>query len=171
MRIFFEVLDTPVGEMFVTVDEEGEVRNLEFLRSRGLDEVVAQLEQDGLQVTRGGEPTAVVRRQLEEYFGGQRQDFELALAPAGTDFERSVWTELVKIPYGRTVSYGEIAARLGRPGASRAVGRANGANPIAIVVPCHRVIGADGSLTGYAGGIDIKERLLRLEGVLPEALF
>jgi len=171
MKSSLDVVATPVGEMFAVIDEDGAVRRLQFCRGRNREEIAADLEADGVDVTAEGEADESVRRQLEEYFGGGRREFELALKPAGTDFERSVWAELVKIPYGQTLSYGEIAARLGRPGASRAVGRANGANPIAIVVPCHRVIGADGSLTGYAGGIDIKERLLRLEGVLPESLF
>lgn len=108
----------------------------------------------------------LAREQLQEYFAGQRHDFDLPLAPVGTEFRRQVWAALQEIPYGRTVSYAQIAARLGlAPGASRAVGTANGANPIPIVVPCHRVIGADGSLTGYAGGLERKRTLLDLEGV------
>lgn len=111
---------------------------------------------------------AGVRAQLEEYFAGARREFELELAPAGGEFERRVWAALCEIPYGQTASYGEIARRLGEPGAARAVGAANGRNPIAIVVPCHRVIGADGSLTGYGGGLERKRLLLDLEaGVLP----
>lgn len=105
-------------------------------------------------------------RQLEEYFAGARREFDLPLAPKGTPFQQSVWALLRQIPYGETRSYGQLAAALGNPKASRAVGGANHNNPIAIVVPCHRVIGADGSLTGYAGGLDIKAYLLRLEGVL-----
>ena len=108
--------------------------------------------------------TAELRRQLAEYFAGERREFALRLAPAGTPFERSVWDELLAIPFGETRSYGEIAQAIGRPGAARAVGRANGANPIPIVVPCHRVIGADGSLTGFGGGLAAKSRLLELEG-------
>jgi methylated-DNA-[protein]-cysteine S-methyltransferase len=104
------------------------------------------------------------RRQLEEYFAGDREDFDLPLNGAGTDFQRRVWEQLREIPFGKTASYGEIASRLGMPpGASRAVGLANGANPLAIVVPCHRVIGSDGSLTGYAGGLERKRYLLGLE--------
>lgn len=108
-----------------------------------------------------------VQRQLDEYFAGRRQRFELPLAPRGTDFQRAVWAALSEIPFGETRSYAEIAARIGRPSATRAVGAANGRNPVAIVVPCHRVIGKDGTLTGYAGGIEVKEKLLRFErGVL-----
>ena len=105
------------------------------------------------------------QRQLTEYFSGRRREFDLPLAPAGTEFQRAVWTALRAIPYGETISYGELARRLGRPRAARAVGTANGRNPIPIVIPCHRVVGADGSLVGYGGGLDIKRRLLELEGV------
>ncbi|MBA2561240.1 MAG: methylated-DNA--[protein]-cysteine S-methyltransferase [Propionibacteriales bacterium] len=104
------------------------------------------------------------RRQLGRYFAGELREFELPFATRGTTFQRSVWSELAKIPFGATSSYGEIARRLGLPmGASRAVGTANGANPIAIVIPCHRVIGADGKLIGYAGGLERKRFLLRHE--------
>ncbi|MGC8472552.1 MAG: methylated-DNA--[protein]-cysteine S-methyltransferase [Acidimicrobiales bacterium] len=101
--------------------------------------------------------------QLEAYFAGERTSFEVALAPGGTDFQRRVWDALGEIPYGETRSYGEIARRIGQPGAARAVGLANARNPIAIIVPCHRVIGANGALTGYAGGLEAKRALLELE--------
>ena len=108
-------------------------------------------------------PFSEARRQLEEYFAGTRLAFELAVAPVGTAFQRSVWRALATIAYGTTASYAAIAATIGQPKASRAVGAANGRNPISIVVPCHRVIGANGSLTGYAGGVARKEYLLQLE--------
>lgn len=116
---------------------------------------------------RGGSPVlALAHRQLTEYFAGRRRAFDLPLRPAGTEFQRRVWEVLGTIPWGTTTTYGAIAARLGLPpGASRAVGAANGANPIPVVLPCHRVIGADGTLTGYAGGLERKALLLRLEGV------
>jgi methylated-DNA-[protein]-cysteine S-methyltransferase len=104
------------------------------------------------------------RRQLDEYFAGERREFELPLAPRGTEFERHVWQALCTIPFGETRSYAEIAAAIGRPAACRAVGRANGSNPLPIVVPCHRVIGSDGSLTGFGGGLELKRFLLALEG-------
>lgn len=104
------------------------------------------------------------RRQLSEHFAGERTDFDLPLAPPGTDFQRRVWEELRRIPYGTTATYGELAERLGDPRCVRAVGLANGRNPIAVVVPCHRVIGADGKLRGFAAGVDRKQRLLALEG-------
>ena len=107
-------------------------------------------------------------RQLGQYFAGTRREFDLELAPRGSEFEKQVWALLTKIPYGETRTYGELARALGRPSASRAVGAANGQNPLAIVVPCHRVIGADGTLTGYAGGIERKQTLLEIE---QDALF
>jgi methylated-DNA-[protein]-cysteine S-methyltransferase len=109
------------------------------------------------------EPFAEVRRQLSEYFDGERTTFDVPLAMAGTPFQRRVWSALREIPYGETTSYGELAGRLGRPSASRAVGLANGRNPIAVIVPCHRVIGSDGNLTGYGGGLERKRLLLDLE--------
>ena len=103
-------------------------------------------------------------RQLREHFAGERTEFDLPLAPPGTEFQRRVWDELRRIPYGTTTTYGEIAQRLGDPLCVRAVGVANGRNPIAVVVPCHRVIGADGKLRGFAAGVERKQRLLALEG-------
>jgi methylated-DNA-[protein]-cysteine S-methyltransferase len=103
--------------------------------------------------------------QLEAYFAGERTTFDMPLQLSGTDFQRQVWSELQRIPYGETISYGELARRLGNPAAVRAVGLANGRNPIAIVVPCHRVIGADGSLTGYGGGLERKSWLLDHEAL------
>ncbi len=104
-----------------------------------------------------------VSEQLEAYFAGRLRAFEVKLAPEGTPFQLGVWHKLLEIPFGRTLSYGELAAAVGKPRASRAVGLANGANPIPIIIPCHRVIGANGKLTGYGGGLAIKEKLLALE--------
>ncbi len=109
-------------------------------------------------------PFAEVERQLREYFSGARRVFELPLAPAGTAFQLAVWQALRGIPYGRTTSYGELARGLGQVNGARAVGLANGSNPLPVIIPCHRVIGADGSLTGFGGGLHIKRALLRLEG-------
>ena len=121
----------------------------------------------GDEDTGGNDPvlTAAVT-QLRDYFAGRRSHFELPLAPAGTDFQRAVWRALEGIPYGELRSYRDIATAIGRPTAVRAVGAANGRNPLPIVVPCHRVIGSDGSLTGFAGGLDVKKRLLQMEGSL-----
>ena len=109
-------------------------------------------------------PFADAGRQLEEYFSGQRQVKHLPLAPAGTAFQRAVWRALQRIGYGRTTSYGQLARELGHAHGARAVGLANGSNPLPVIIPCHRVIGADGSLTGFGGGLEIKRALLRLEG-------
>ncbi|MDI9882944.1 methylated-DNA--[protein]-cysteine S-methyltransferase [Streptomyces sp. HNM0645] len=117
-------------------------------------------------------PFREVVRQLDAYFAGELKDFDLPLHLAGTPFQRTVWEQLLLIPYGETRTYGELAGALGNPGASRAVGLANGKNPIGIIVPCHRVIGASGSLTGYGGGLDRKQRLLAFErGVPGDGLF
>ncbi|MCP4573478.1 MAG: methylated-DNA--[protein]-cysteine S-methyltransferase [bacterium] len=112
-------------------------------------------------------PFATAVEQLRAYFGGDLRTFDLALAPRGTAFQTQVWRELLTIPYGETTTYTELARRLGRPTACRAVGAANGRNPLPIIVPCHRVIGSDSRLTGYAGGLDAKRRLLVLENALP----
>ncbi|WP_209647912.1 methylated-DNA--[protein]-cysteine S-methyltransferase [Kibdelosporangium banguiense] len=109
------------------------------------------------------EPFPEVIRQLDEYFAGGRTDFDLPIHLGGTQFQRSVWTALCEIPYGETVTYGQLAEQLGRPTASRAVGLANGKNPISVIVPCHRVIGSTGDLTGYGGGIERKRFLLDFE--------
>lgn len=157
-------ISTPLGEMLAVINEAGELKRLDFLdqnRSTLDDEEIGPQDDQRL---------ADVRKQLEEYFAGSRQEFELSVAPEGTEFQLDVWHALRKIPYGQTITYGEQARRIDRTSASRAVGTANGQNPISIVIPCHRVIGADGSLTGYAGGIDRKRKLLELEGVLNGSL-
>ncbi len=160
MTIYAAVFPSVLGELFVAVDESGAVVALEFLKGRRPEEVAPHLAGELIM---DDTRCSKVRRQVEEYLAGERRRFDLALAPRGTAFQREVWAELRRIPYGETASYGEIAHRLGRPGASRAVGRANATNPISLIVPCHRVVGADGSLTGYGGGLPVKERVLALE--------
>lgn len=119
-----------------------------------------------------GEPVLLrAAEQLRAYFAGELTHFDLPLAPVGTPFQQQVWRALCEIPYGTTIHYGELAKRVGKPGGVRAVGQANNRNPIAIVIPCHRVIGADGSLTGFGSGVDLKVELLRLEGALAPTLF
>jgi len=142
-------IETPFGHVHAAVNAEGALTELKF-GPAGLG-------------NGNGTADAAVGRQLREYFAGERKAFDLPLAPDGTEFQKRVWAELRRIPYGETISYAELARRVGSEDASRAVGRANGANPIAIVVPCHRVIGADGSLTGYAYGVELKRRLLDFE--------
>lgn len=146
---------TPLGEMLAAVHEDGALLRLEFLEGRRAP--AAALDP--------GRCARVVR-ELTEYFEGRRRDFDLRLAPEGTPFQRAVWSELCRVPYGSRASYGQIARRIGRPDAARAVGAANGANPIAVVIPCHRVVGSDGSLTGYGGGLPIKRWLLDHEAGL-----
>ena len=164
MTRYGDVFPSPVGPLLVLVDGEGAVVLVEFPRSRSRRQMETALADLGPSVHRDPDRVAPVRRQLEEYFDGRRQDFDLKVHPAGTEFQHLVWAALRKIPYGTTTSYGELAASLGRPNSSRAVGAANGANPVSIIVPCHRVVGADGSLTGFGGGLETKRYLLDLEG-------
>lgn len=152
----YAYLETPIGTLLIAGDEEA-VRRIEFPKK----DKAARPEPDWRESSRGAVGEAV--RQLREYFGGERAEFDLPLAPEGTQFQRGVWRRLQEIPYGETISYGELAKRVGNPRASRAVGAANGQNPIPIVIPCHRVIGANGKLTGFGGGLPIKEALLALE--------
>jgi len=147
------VFDSPVGALRVVVDGAAVVA------IRFTDESVAHSGEGSTDPL-----LSETRRQLDAYFAGRLRDFDLPLAPSGTDFQLRVWQRLRLVPFGATCSYGDLASRLGLPlGASRAVGLANGANPIAIVIPCHRVIGADGGLVGYAGGLHRKRILLELE--------
>jgi methylated-DNA-[protein]-cysteine S-methyltransferase len=147
-----KTISTPIGELTLFVDDDGAITRLDF----GGRELAAADGDEGAALEHAA-------AQLTEYLAGERTTFDLPLRASGNAFERLVWAELARIPYGETASYGEIARRIGHPGAARAVGRANARNPIAIVVPCHRVIGSDGSLTGYAGGLDLKRALLALE--------
>jgi len=163
LRIIATHFETPLGETLAACDESGAHLELSPLgpNSRATGEP---------RIRRGDEivwdraEAAAVRTKLSEYFAGERSAFDLALAPRGTVFLRRVWGALFEIPYGETTSHSQIARQLGNPDASRAVGLVNGKNPIWIVIPCHRVIGADGSLVGYAGGEAVKQALLELEG-------
>ncbi|MGH3278734.1 MAG: methylated-DNA--[protein]-cysteine S-methyltransferase [Trebonia sp.] len=157
---WYDIVNSPVGRIALTGDE----RALSGLYLLDAGERSAAIRPEW---TRSEGLFPAVAAQLTGYFAGKRRSFDLPLAPRGTPFQRAVWAELTRIPYGSTVSYGNVAAALGKsPVASRAVGLANGRNPISIIVPCHRVIGADGSLTGYGWGVDRKEWLLRHEGAL-----
>lgn len=151
------VVDSPYGPLTL-VAADGVLCGLYMLGHRHQPPE----ETFGARDDSGPFPEAV--RQLTAYFAGEATDFDLPLRLEGTPFQQRVWDELRRIPYGETISYGELAARIGSPSASRAVGLANGKNPISIIVPCHRVIGANGSLTGYGGGLDRKRQLLAFEG-------
>ena len=155
-RMNYGWMESPVGELLIVADETT-LRMISFREGRYPGKVA-----DGWR--RGGAVVANAREQLGEYFAGRRRRFDLSLAPSGTAFQLHAWQALQDIPYGATCSYGEQARAMGQPRAVRAVGAANGRNPIPIVVPCHRVIGGDGRLTGYAGGLDIKKFLIELEG-------
>ncbi len=154
----FSHLESPIGRLLLTSDATN-LTGLYMESSR------KALSTEDWKENGAVEPLAAARRQLEEYFAGTRRAFDLPLRLQGTDFQRRVWRELDEIPYGVTWSYGQLARRIGNPSASRAVGLANGRNPISILVPCHRVIGADGSLTGYGGGLERKQWLLAHEGL------
>jgi methylated-DNA-[protein]-cysteine S-methyltransferase len=164
------VFDSPLGKVFGAVDEDGALVQLYFLGRRNALDAVKTLEASGDAVSWKAEALQPVVTQVVEYFSRERIVFDLPITLIGSGFERMVWNELLRIPYGETVSYGELALRMGRRGAYRAVGMANGSNPIALVVPCHRVIGADGTLTGYGAGIEIKKALLELEGALADGV-
>lgn len=152
---FYSHCESPIGKLLLVASE------------RGLSQI--WFEGHGQKAALGvslREDLAALRKvvhQLRAYFAGELESFDLDLAPEGTPFQQKVWSELLKIPYGETISYGELARRIGNPSASRAVGLANGSNPIPIIIPCHRVIGSNGKLTGYGGGLPIKEKLLALE--------
>ncbi|MCU9948723.1 MULTISPECIES: methylated-DNA--[protein]-cysteine S-methyltransferase [unclassified Pseudomonas] len=153
--MYFRYQDSPIGPLLLAGDEAGlRLLHMETEQSTALDPLwqpaARQLDK--------------ACRQLDEYFAGKRKRFDLQLAPQGTEFQRAAWQALLEIPYGQTISYATQALRIGRPKAVRAIGLANGANPIAVIIPCHRVIGRDGSLTGFGGGLERKAILLRLEG-------
>lgn len=154
------ILETPYGVVNLAVDAEGTLVELWLPNRNRRDasrEPFPRAADEGMRA---------VQMQLHEYFAGKRRRFDLALEPAGSPFEQRVWTRLREIPYGGTISYGAIATEFGLVNGARAVGRANGANPIPIIIPCHRVIGADGTLTGFGGGLPLKRALLELEGAI-----
>jgi methylated-DNA-[protein]-cysteine S-methyltransferase len=154
--MFYRYQESPIGRVLLVGDEAG-LRQL-------LMDVPTEPWVIGEQWVPAETQLDNVCRQLDEYFAGRRQRFELRLAPLGTAFQRSVWQALLEIPFGQTWSYGQLARHIGSPQAMRAVGAANGANPIAVIQPCHRVIGSNGSLTGFSGGLERKTLLLKLEG-------
>jgi methylated-DNA-[protein]-cysteine S-methyltransferase len=159
MSTYFTKTTTPVGELLLVANEGGHLTGLYFANEAHATNVGSDAVEDASR-----EPFSKVIAQLAEYFAGARTSFDdIKQAPVGTPFQKDVWRALAKIPYGTTTTYAKIAADIGKPDAVRAVGAANGRNPISILVPCHRVIGKDGSLTGYAGGLANKKVLLALE--------
>jgi methylated-DNA-[protein]-cysteine S-methyltransferase len=152
----YTYFESPVGTLLIAGDHEA-IHHIKFSENGK----PCRPEPGWIESARG--PVAEAVRQLREYFAGHRTDFDLPLNAAGTSFQRTVWRQLQAIAYGETISYGELARRIGNPKASRAVGSANGSNPIPIVIPCHRVIAADGKLGGFGGGLPVKETLLALE--------
>lgn len=157
--IWYDDMPSPVGPLRLLADAHG-LRQIRFEHERHPKPMPGD-------VVHSPDGVAFARLQLIEYFAGERQAFELPLHPLGTSFQLEVWQELARIPYGATISYGELAHRIDKPLAVRAVGAANGRNPLPIVLPCHRVIGSDGSLTGFGGGLPVKRWLLKLEQALP----
>ncbi len=155
MKRYWDIIESPFSNFAAWVDEKGRLVRFN-LRATG----AAKLDPDA---ERNPKALAEIRRQVNEYAKGKRQEFDLKLAAEGPDFNKLVWNALCDIPFGTTTSYGAVARTIGYPKSSRAVGAANGANPIALIVPCHRVIGSDGSLTGYGGGLPLKRKLLEHE--------
>jgi methylated-DNA-[protein]-cysteine S-methyltransferase len=153
--VFYTTMESPVGPLLLAGDERG-LRRVSFENSKRTTPPEPDWKQDG------GTFTEVIR-QLHAYFCGELKDFDLSLSLEGTEFQLRVWRSLRTIPYGETISYGQLAQRISKPKAVRAVGLANGCNPIPIIIPCHRVIGSDGSLTGFGGGLPNKKKLLALE--------
>lgn len=165
LDVAYDVVDSPIGPLFVAVSERGLCRISFEPDPEAEEERLAR--GFGARVLRSPRPVDEARRELDDYFEGKRQTFELPvdLRPL-TDFNRAVLEHLVRVPYGHVTTYGTLAARVGRPRAARAIGMVMNRNPIPIVLPCHRVVGANGSLVGYGGGLPRKEQLLRLEGAL-----
>ncbi len=156
MTTYWTSVDSPLGQLLLMADDEG-------LTGLHMDSAAHGPAGPKAEWVEDAAPFVEACRQLDEYFAGDRTEFDLPLHPSGTPFQLEVWEALTAIPYGEVRSYSQIAGQIGRPGAFRAVGLANGRNPIAVIVPCHRVIGASGSLTGYGGGLGRKRLLLDLE--------
>lgn len=153
-------LSTPLGAM-IAIAVDGQLAGLDFADAKYAPAIGADWIEDP-----AGQPLRDCAAQVAEYFAGERGRFDLPLAPRGTPFQLRVWREIARVPFGETLSYAELAERAGSPGSARAAGAATGRNPLALVVPCHRIVGANGALTGYAGGLRRKERLLVLEGAI-----
>jgi len=160
----YDFYDSPHGRMLLAANDDG-LCGVYFDGQKYLPKLDTEWRHDPGHAT-----LEQAKRELAEYFGGERKRFDTALAPEGTAFQRSVWKAISTVAFGETITYGELARRAGSNGSARAAGAATGRNPIGIIVPCHRIVGSDGSLTGYAGGIERKRALLALESGIPELL-
>ena len=170
MNAYMDTTDSPAGRVTFAVNEVGALIAVKFVEGEDGQSLGDELARAGFDVLEDRDRTDPVRRQLGEYYAGTRRTFDIPVALDGSPWQLKVWKALMEIPFGETRSYGEVAAMVGSPHAARAVGRANATNRIPLVVPCHRVIGADGRLTGFAGGVHLKDRLLAHElGVLSGA--
>jgi methylated-DNA-[protein]-cysteine S-methyltransferase len=163
VKAYVDETDSPAGPLAFAVDEDGALIRAHFVESVYGPVMEEDLEDEGYIVEVDQARTAPVRTELSEYTNGNRKTFDVPLAFSGSEWQKTVWAELTRIPFGETRSYGEVADALGRPGAARAVGSANARNVVPVVVPCHRVIAADGTLGGFNGGLHLKERLLEHE--------
>jgi methylated-DNA-[protein]-cysteine S-methyltransferase len=161
---YYDFYESPHGQMLLVANDEG-ISGIYFDGQKHLPRLESAWRRDAGHVL-----LRQAKRELAEYFGGKRQRFETALAPDGTPFQRAVWKAISTVDFGKTITYGELARRAGSPGNARAAGAATGRNPISIIVPCHRIVGSNGSLTGYAGGLDRKRALLALESGIPDLL-
>jgi len=161
---YYDLYESPQGQMLLVADGEG-LSGVYFDGQKYLPRVDPDWRRDARHA-----PLQQVKRELAEYFGGERKRFETALAPEGTPFQQAVWKAISAVGFGKTITYSELALHAGFPGSARAAGAATGRNPIGIIVPCHRIVGSNGSLTGYAGGLERKRALLALESGIPELL-
>lgn len=159
---YYAIYESPQGQMLLVADDAG-LNGVYFRGQKYYPQVASPLRRDAGHAT-----LRQARRELTEYFAGERTRFEVALAPAGTPFQRALWQAISTVAYGQTITYAELARRAGCARSARAAGAATGRNPISVIVPCHRIVGSDGSLTGYAGGLAIKRALLALEATAPE---
>jgi len=161
---YYDLYESPQGQMLLVADGEG-LSGVYFDGQKYLPRVDPDWRRDARHA-----PLRQAKQELSEYFGGERKRFETALAPEGTPFQQAVWKAISAVGFGKTITYSELALHAGFPGSARAAGAATGRNPIGIIVPCHRIVGSNGSLTGYAGGLDRKRALLALESGIPELL-
>lgn len=161
---YYDLYESPQGKMLLVANDDG-LSGVYFNGQKYFPQIDPEWRQDARNAS-----LHQAKRELAEYFNGKRERFEMTLAPAGTPFQRSVWKAIFDVGFGKTITYGELAHRAGCPGSARTAGAATGRNPISVIVPCHRIVGSDGNLTGYAGGLDRKRALLALESGIPDLL-